>query len=213
MTSFRKIELLSSCCSQFVAALLILPHQQTIMTMRTKLRLINIILLLFDLLAEDVQCLGGKSFSAQSESNLIDRNYAVLMLCELQPHQNVVVNVSLILNPFQEDQLIKFQRAGVPFEVIIGDFNVKIGPRRSFEEHQIGTHGLEWNEPDELLSEFIMATKAIHETLQLIRQRGIARAAGNPEQASELAKQCRQAIKEDLKERRAAVMVEAAKAG
>ncbi|VDM62184.1 unnamed protein product [Angiostrongylus costaricensis] len=50
------------------------------------------------------------------------------------------------------------------------------------------------------------------ETLELIHQRGIARAAGNRELTSELAKQCREAIKEDLKERRAAVMVEAAEA-
>ncbi|KAE9414302.1 hypothetical protein Angca_008528, partial [Angiostrongylus cantonensis] len=40
------------------------------------------------------------------------------------------------------------------------------------------------------------------ETLELIRQRRIARAAGNRELTSELAKQCRQALKEDLKERR-----------
>uniref|UniRef100_A0A0K0DKB3 39S ribosomal protein L52, mitochondrial n=1 Tax=Angiostrongylus cantonensis TaxID=6313 RepID=A0A0K0DKB3_ANGCA len=51
------------------------------------------------------------------------------------------------------------------------------------------------------------------QTLELIRQRGIARAADNRELASELAKQCRQAVKEDLKERRAAVMIEAAEAG
>uniref|UniRef100_A0A0K0D8G8 V-type ATP synthase subunit D n=1 Tax=Angiostrongylus cantonensis TaxID=6313 RepID=A0A0K0D8G8_ANGCA len=50
------------------------------------------------------------------------------------------------------------------------------------------------------------------ETLELIRQRGLVRAAGNRELTSELAKQCRQAIKEDLKERRAAVMVEAGEA-
>uniref|UniRef100_A0A0K0CTG6 LUD_dom domain-containing protein n=1 Tax=Angiostrongylus cantonensis TaxID=6313 RepID=A0A0K0CTG6_ANGCA len=48
------------------------------------------------------------------------------------------------------------------------------------------------------------------ETLELIRQRGIARAAGNRELTSEFAKQCRQAIREDLKEKRAAVIVEAA---
>uniref|UniRef100_A0A0K0DJN4 Endo/exonuclease/phosphatase domain-containing protein n=1 Tax=Angiostrongylus cantonensis TaxID=6313 RepID=A0A0K0DJN4_ANGCA len=46
------------------------------------------------------------------------------------------------------------------FKVIIGDFNAKIGPRRSSEERHIGTHGLEWNE--QRLSEYIMATKAIH---------------------------------------------------
>ncbi|VDM59681.1 unnamed protein product [Angiostrongylus costaricensis] len=39
------------------------------------------------------------------------------------------------------------------------------------------------------------------ETLKLIRQRGIARAEGNCERTSELAKQCRQAIKEDLREK------------
>ncbi|KIH46942.1 hypothetical protein ANCDUO_23002 [Ancylostoma duodenale] len=52
-----------------------------------------------------------------------------------------------------------------------------------------------------------------YETLELIRQRGVARAAGNYELTSELAKRCRGAIKEDLKERRAAVLAEAAEAG
>uniref|UniRef100_A0A158PBX5 Phosphatidylinositol 4-kinase beta n=1 Tax=Angiostrongylus cantonensis TaxID=6313 RepID=A0A158PBX5_ANGCA len=51
------------------------------------------------------------------------------------------------------------------------------------------------------------------ETLELIHQRGIARAAGNRDLTSELAKQCRQVIKEDLKERTAAGMDEAAEAG
>uniref|UniRef100_A0A158P944 Endo/exonuclease/phosphatase domain-containing protein n=1 Tax=Angiostrongylus cantonensis TaxID=6313 RepID=A0A158P944_ANGCA len=219
------------------------------------------------------------------------------------------------------------------FKVIIGDFNAKIGPRRTSQERHIGTHELKWNEQGERLSEFIMATKIIYgnsqfqkphpqswtwefpngeyhneinhiivnkkfcptdvaivpkfctgsnhrllranfyfsrkgekaakfknrspktttnwdlfnslfgcwedaavdnideeydrliehlhvsamkaesskvtkrrlspETLELIRQRGIARAAGNRELTSELAKQCRQAMKEDLEERRA----------
>ncbi|PIO72043.1 N-acetyllactosaminide 3-alpha-galactosyltransferase [Teladorsagia circumcincta] len=51
------------------------------------------------------------------------------------------------------------------------------------------------------------------ETLELIRQRGAARAAGNHQLTSELAKLCREAIKKDFKERRAAVPAEAAKAG
>uniref|UniRef100_A0A0K0D776 Retrotransposon protein n=1 Tax=Angiostrongylus cantonensis TaxID=6313 RepID=A0A0K0D776_ANGCA len=46
------------------------------------------------------------------------------------------------------------------FKVIIGDF--KIEPRRTSEERHIGTHGLEWNEQGERLSEFIMATKRTH---------------------------------------------------
>ncbi|KIH67364.1 hypothetical protein ANCDUO_02301 [Ancylostoma duodenale] len=52
-----------------------------------------------------------------------------------------------------------------------------------------------------------------YETFELMRQRGVARAAGNYQLTSELAKRCREAIKEDLKERRAAVLAEAAEAG
>ncbi|EPB67136.1 hypothetical protein ANCCEY_13775 [Ancylostoma ceylanicum] len=48
-----------------------------------------------------------------------------------------------------------------------------------------------------------------HETRELIRQRGAARAAGN----YQLAKRCREAIREDLKEMRAAVLAEAAEVG
>ncbi|KAK6736602.1 hypothetical protein RB195_019352 [Necator americanus] len=51
------------------------------------------------------------------------------------------------------------------------------------------------------------------ETLELIRQRGAAQAAGNQELTSELARPCREAIKENLKERRAEVLAEAAEAG
>ncbi|KAK6761432.1 hypothetical protein RB195_022485 [Necator americanus] len=184
------------------------------------------------------------------------------------------------------------------YKVIVGDFNAKVGPRRTPEELHIGTHGLQWNDQGERLSEFI---KTIHgnsqfekpsslrwtwespgggraekaakfrernprttikwdlfatlagfwedsamdnideeydrlvehlhdcakkaesfkttrrrlslETLELIRQRGAARAAGNQELTSELARLCREAIKEDLKERRVEVLVEAAEAG
>uniref|UniRef100_A0A0K0CZ81 Endonuclease/exonuclease/phosphatase domain-containing protein n=1 Tax=Angiostrongylus cantonensis TaxID=6313 RepID=A0A0K0CZ81_ANGCA len=32
------------------------------------------------------------------------------------------------------------------FKVITGDFNAKIGPRRTSKKLHIGTHGLEWNE-------------------------------------------------------------------
>uniref|UniRef100_A0A0K0DBT1 Craniofacial development protein 2-like n=1 Tax=Angiostrongylus cantonensis TaxID=6313 RepID=A0A0K0DBT1_ANGCA len=146
------------------------------------------------------------------------------------------------------------------FKVIIGDFNAKIGPRRSSEKRHIGTHGLEWNEQekaakfknrcprsttnwdlfkslagswndavvDNIEEEYDRLIEHLHvsavnaesskvtkrrlspEPLELTRQRGIARAAGNRDLTSELAKQCKQAIKEDLKERRAAVMVEAA---
>ncbi|KAK6739448.1 hypothetical protein RB195_008126 [Necator americanus] len=42
------------------------------------------------------------------------------------------------------------------YKVIIGDFNAKVGPRRAPEELHIGTHGLQWNDQGERLSEFIM---------------------------------------------------------
>ncbi|KAK6763377.1 hypothetical protein RB195_023904 [Necator americanus] len=50
-------------------------------------------------------------------------------------------------------------------------------------------------------------------TLELIRQRVAAPAASNQELTSELARLCREAIKEDLKERRAEMLAEAAETG
>uniref|UniRef100_A0A0K0DR58 Endo/exonuclease/phosphatase domain-containing protein n=1 Tax=Angiostrongylus cantonensis TaxID=6313 RepID=A0A0K0DR58_ANGCA len=47
------------------------------------------------------------------------------------------------------------------FKVIIGDFNAKIGPRRTPEKRHIGTHGIELNEQGEWLSQFIMVSKTI----------------------------------------------------
>ncbi|ETN82106.1 hypothetical protein NECAME_08156 [Necator americanus] len=38
------------------------------------------------------------------------------------------------------------------YKVIIGDFNGKVGPRRTPKELHIGTHGLQWNEQGERLS-------------------------------------------------------------
>ncbi|RCN41693.1 hypothetical protein ANCCAN_12363 [Ancylostoma caninum] len=49
-------------------------------------------------------------------------------------------------------------------------------------------------------------------SLELIRQRGAASTAGNYQLTSELAKRYKEAIKEDLKERGAAVLAEPAKA-
>ncbi|XGW34859.1 hypothetical protein V3C99_018699 [Haemonchus contortus] len=34
------------------------------------------------------------------------------------------------------------------FKIIVGDFNAKIGPRRTAEELHIGTHGVDWIEQD-----------------------------------------------------------------
>ncbi|KAK6763692.1 hypothetical protein RB195_024135 [Necator americanus] len=59
--------------------------------------------------------------------------------------------------------LEKFYREDHAFyKVIIGDFNAKVGPRRTPEEFHIWIHGLQWNEQGERLSEFIMTTKTIH---------------------------------------------------
>ncbi|EYB97648.1 hypothetical protein Y032_0139g2142 [Ancylostoma ceylanicum] len=52
-----------------------------------------------------------------------------------------------------------------------------------------------------------------HETLELIRQRGAARGTGNYQLTPKLARRCREAIKEYIEERRAAVLAEAAEAG
>ncbi|ETN68232.1 hypothetical protein NECAME_05713 [Necator americanus] len=59
--------------------------------------------------------------------------------------------------------LEKFYRKDHTFyKVTIGDFNAKIGPRRTPEELRIGTRGLQWNEQGERLFEFIMTTKTIY---------------------------------------------------
>ncbi|KAK6765260.1 hypothetical protein RB195_025263 [Necator americanus] len=63
--------------------------------------------------------------------------------------------------------LEKFYREDHTFyKVIIGDFNAKVGPRRTPEELHIGTRGLQWNDQGERLSEFIMTTKTIHRNSQ-----------------------------------------------
>ncbi|KAK6735634.1 hypothetical protein RB195_018696 [Necator americanus] len=59
--------------------------------------------------------------------------------------------------------LEKFYREDHAFyKVINGDFNAKVGPKRTPEEPHIGNHGLQWNEQGERLSELIMTTKTIH---------------------------------------------------
>ncbi|EYC39049.1 hypothetical protein Y032_0679g1457 [Ancylostoma ceylanicum] len=58
--------------------------------------------------------------------------------------------------------LEKFYREDHTFyKVIVGDFNTKIGPRRTPKELHTGTYGLQWNEQGERLSEFITTTKTI----------------------------------------------------
>ncbi|EYC07024.1 hypothetical protein Y032_0072g654 [Ancylostoma ceylanicum] len=47
------------------------------------------------------------------------------------------------------------------YKIIVGDSNAKIGSTP--EDFHIGTHGLQWNEQGERLSEFIITTKIIHD--------------------------------------------------
>ncbi|ETN71135.1 hypothetical protein NECAME_04698 [Necator americanus] len=59
--------------------------------------------------------------------------------------------------------LEKFYREDHAFyKVMIGDFNAKVGPRRTPENLHIWTHDLQWNDQGERLSELIMTTKSIH---------------------------------------------------
>ncbi|EYC00888.1 hypothetical protein Y032_0112g319 [Ancylostoma ceylanicum] len=60
----------------------------------------------------------------------------------------------------------KFYREDHTFyKIMVGDFNAKIGRRRTPEELHIGTHGLQWNEQEKRLSEFIMTTETVQITV------------------------------------------------
>ncbi|KAK6745290.1 hypothetical protein RB195_011799 [Necator americanus] len=131
--------------------------------------------------------------------------------------------------------LEKFYREDHAFyQAIIGDFNAKRerNPRTTINWDLFATLAGFWEDSavDNIDEEYDRLVEHLHdcakkagsfkttkrrfslETLQLIRQRGAARAAGNQELTSELARLCREAIKEDLKERRAEVLAEAAEA-
>nr|CDJ81944.1 Endonuclease exonuclease phosphatase domain containing protein [Haemonchus contortus] len=66
------------------------------------------------------------------------------------------------------------------FKVIDGDFNAKIGPRKTAEELLIGTHRVEWNEQGERLSEFIMTTHTIHGNSQFQKRSQLRWTWGSP---------------------------------
>ncbi|EYC26524.1 hypothetical protein Y032_0010g1202 [Ancylostoma ceylanicum] len=81
-----------------------------------------------------------------------------------------VVDAYAPTSSFDEDEieafymdLEKFYREDNTFyKIIVGDFNAKLSPRRTPEGLHIATHGLQWNEQGERLSEFIMTTRTIH---------------------------------------------------
>ncbi|KAK6755689.1 hypothetical protein RB195_014212 [Necator americanus] len=77
--------------------------------------------------------------------------------------------------------LEKFYREDHAFyKDIIGDFNAKVGPRRTPEELHIGNHGLQWNDQGERLSEFIMTTKTIHGNSQFQEPSSLRRTWESP---------------------------------
>uniref|UniRef100_A0A7I4XT25 Endo/exonuclease/phosphatase domain-containing protein n=1 Tax=Haemonchus contortus TaxID=6289 RepID=A0A7I4XT25_HAECO len=67
---------------------------------------------------------------------------------------------TLASEPYIEGLMMQARK--IKYNIIVGDFNAKIGPSRTAEEHHIGTHGMESNEQGERLSEFIMSTRTIH---------------------------------------------------
>uniref|UniRef100_A0A0K0DBC6 Endo/exonuclease/phosphatase domain-containing protein n=1 Tax=Angiostrongylus cantonensis TaxID=6313 RepID=A0A0K0DBC6_ANGCA len=86
-----------------------------------------------------------------------------LKRCGSLPALTIFVVYAPTLNHGEEEvgafymDLEKFYREDHTFfKVIIGDFNAKIGPRKMSEERHVRTHGLEWNEQGERLSELIM---------------------------------------------------------
>ncbi|KAK6757302.1 hypothetical protein RB195_015244 [Necator americanus] len=97
-------------------------------------------------------------------------------------------------------------------KVMIGDFTAKVGPRRTPEELHIGTHGLQWNDQGERLSDFIMTTKTIHGNSQFQKPSSLRWTWESPS-GGYIVVNKREAVKEDLKERRAEVLAEAAEAG
>uniref|UniRef100_A0A0K0DKZ9 Reverse transcriptase domain-containing protein n=1 Tax=Angiostrongylus cantonensis TaxID=6313 RepID=A0A0K0DKZ9_ANGCA len=94
------------------------------------------------------------SMNIDSFEQLINRIGRLrLKSCGSTPAQRIFVVYAPTSNYDEEEveafymDLERFYREDLTlFKVIIGDFNAKIGPRRSSEERHIGTHGLERNE-------------------------------------------------------------------
>ncbi|ETN69641.1 hypothetical protein NECAME_15197 [Necator americanus] len=106
--------------------------------------------------------------------------------------------------------LEKFYRKNHIFcMVIIADFIAKLAPEERLEDFT--SEPMAFNGCTRKAKSFKTTNRRLYpKTLELIGERGAARAAGNQEFTSKLTKLCREAIKEDLKERTAEVLAEAA---
>ncbi|ETN85259.1 hypothetical protein NECAME_06485 [Necator americanus] len=81
---------------------------------------------------------------------------------------------------YEEEE--KFYRDDHAFyKVIISGFNAKVDPRKTPEELHIGTHGLQWNERGERLSDFIMTTTTIHGNSQFQEPSSLRWTWGSPD--------------------------------
>uniref|UniRef100_A0A0K0CU77 Endo/exonuclease/phosphatase domain-containing protein n=1 Tax=Angiostrongylus cantonensis TaxID=6313 RepID=A0A0K0CU77_ANGCA len=98
-----------------------------------------------------------------------------LKICGSKPALTIIVVYAPTSNYDEEVEassmdLEKFYREDHTFfEGIIGDFNAKIGPRRTSEELHIVTHGLECKKEAGPLPEFIVTTKTIHGNTQFLK--------------------------------------------
>uniref|UniRef100_A0A7I4Y5A3 CW domain-containing protein n=1 Tax=Haemonchus contortus TaxID=6289 RepID=A0A7I4Y5A3_HAECO len=79
-------------------------------------RLTKLLWLVFVLVfTDDVAALGGKSFFINQRSILAKENYAFLTAC--YPQEKAFLNVTLFLNPLEQNEVINFSRAGFPFKI------------------------------------------------------------------------------------------------
>ncbi|KAK6763789.1 hypothetical protein RB195_024207 [Necator americanus] len=104
-----------------------------------------------------------------SFEQLTTRIERLRMRCGLTPALTIFVAYAPTSRYDEEEveafymDLEKFYREDHAFyKAMIGDFNAKVGPRRTPENLHIGTHGLQRNDQGERLSELIMTTKNIH---------------------------------------------------
>ncbi|VDM64866.1 unnamed protein product [Angiostrongylus costaricensis] len=129
-----------------------------------------------------------ESFDVTALYTNVSNGFAIQAIRELLEQQEEAINI----------YGFSIQHFIVLLKVIIGDFNAKIGPRRTSEERHIGTHGLEWYKQDAVVDnideEYDRLIQHLHvsamkdesskvtkrrlypERPDLMRQRGIARA-------------------------------------